>query len=246
MHETTEAALPRSSVSRRTTSSRSVEDAPSSSPMITSIESHVSRTPAPSARRPWTSSWKSPSSIRAVCSARASERPIQYSSWAIRASTGSRTLLLLLDLLLGRPAAVAQQVRQRRWRPRLARVEPGLGRWRGLLEHPRVLRPAALGGVDDHRALAQRHAREPAGDDVDVVAEHRERPQVDVPRLQPAVLHRGRAGRELHELLGDPARGLRLDQPPLALDLVLARGRPDEDALAAGLARRLDHELGEP
>ena len=54
--------------------------------MITSIESHVSRTPGESARRPWTSSWNSPSSMRAVCSARASERPIQYSSWAMRAS----------------------------------------------------------------------------------------------------------------------------------------------------------------
>ena len=67
-----------------------------------------------------------------------------------------------------------------------------------------------------------------------------------MPRRQPAVLHRGRAGRELHELLGDPARRLRLDEPPLALDLLLARGRPDEDALAAGLARRLDDQLGEP
>ena len=51
-----------------------------------------------------------------------------------------------------------------------------------LLEHPRVLRAAALGGVDDHRALAQRDAREPAGDDVDVLAEHGERAQVDVAR----------------------------------------------------------------
>ena len=44
------------------------------------------------------------------------------------------------------------------------------------------LEPPPWRGVDDHRALAQRDAREAAGDDADVLAEDRERAQVDVAR----------------------------------------------------------------
>ena len=47
-----------------------------STPMIASSASHDRRTPG-SSRRPWTSAWKTPSSMRAVCSARESWRPIQ-------------------------------------------------------------------------------------------------------------------------------------------------------------------------
>src|SRR6187402_2644538 len=107
--------------------------------------------------------------MRDVCSARASWRPIQYSSWAIRASM-SRLLLLLL---LGGPGAAEWQTRHPRRRPPLQRhgaLRRGLG---VLLEHPGVLGAAALGGVDDHRALAQRDPRQPARDDVDVLAEDR-------------------------------------------------------------------------
>ena len=57
---------------------------------------------------------------------------------------------------------------------------------------------------------------------------------------------RGRHRRQPHQLLRDPALRLPEHLLGLALDLLLVRRRPDEDALAARLARRLDHHLVEP
>ena len=65
-------------------------------------------------------------------------------------------------------------------------------------------------------------------------------------RGERAVGRGGRAGRELHELLGDPALGLAAHDVGLARELLLAGRRADEDALAARLARRLDDHLLEP
>ena len=214
--------------------------------MITSIESHVSRTPAGRRARPWTSAWKSAvEHARGVLGARQlAADPVQLVGDP--GEHQARPLLLLLLLLLadqpppgaGPAAAAATSV-------------AGAGRLgaapRVVLEHPGVLRAAALRGVDDHRALAQRDAREPAGDDVDVVAEHGERPQVDVPRRERAV-RRARSGRSR------AARAPGRSSAPARLDRgrrwrsssSLGRRRPDEHALAAGLARRLDHQLVEP
>ena len=85
----------------------------------------------------------------------------------------------------------------------------------------------------------------PPGHDLDRVAVDGERAQVDRPRRHLALAHRRRAG-EPDDLLGDPAGRVFLEQPPLLDDLGLGRGRADEDALAAGLARRLDDHLLEP
>ena len=61
-------------------------------------------------------------------------------------------------------------------------------------EHPGVLGAAALAGVDHQLALGQRDPGQPAGQHPDLVAVvDRERPQVDVPRRDPAADQR-RAG----------------------------------------------------
>ena len=86
----------------------------------------------------------------------------------------------------------------------------------------------------------------PPGTILIVLAEDGERAQVDVARREaPVVAGRGH-GRQLDDLLGDPALGVRggsrRPAPPAR-----RRGgrRADEDALAARLARRLDDELVE-
>ena len=66
-----------SSVRYRSTSSREAGLSGGSPLTIVSRWSHDRCTPAGSSGRPCTSAWKTPSSIRAVCSARASWRPIQ-------------------------------------------------------------------------------------------------------------------------------------------------------------------------
>src|SRR5688572_13937000 len=236
----TEAGSSGSSVSSEITSSRP-EACSRSAPMIASSASHDRRVEPASVAGPCRSAWKTPSSSRAVCSARERLRPTQYSSCAILASI---RLLLLLLLLVG-PGARAQ-VRHARARPARRRGRPVGVAVAVVLEHPGVLRAAALRGVDDHRALAQRDARQAAGHDVDVLAEDGERAQVDVARRERAVGRGGRAGRELHELLCDPALGLAAHDVGLPGELLLAGGRADEHALAARLARRLDHHLLEP
>ena len=63
---------------------------------------------------------------------------------------------------------------------------------------------------------------------------------------QVAVADLGRRGREVHELLGDPAVGVVLDHPRLLLELRRGGLRADEHALAAGLRGRLDDDLCQP
>ena len=158
-------------------------------------------------------------------------------------------LLLLLLLLLGLvvPAAAVADVGQPRRAVERKRARGQVGaRALAFVEHPRVLGTTAGRGVDDHRALLQGDPGQASGHDPDLIAEHRERAQVDVAGLQVPGPDLGRRGREMHELLGDPAVGVVLDHPPLLVELGGARLRPDEHALAAGLAGRLDHDLGQP
>ncbi len=170
-------------------------------PIVASTPSQLRAMPR-SPGTPATSAWNAPSRIRAVCSARVRSRPSQNSSWAIRASIRRGLLLLLLLLGLVVPAAVADVGQPRRAVERAA--FPGArSAWLVVVEHPGVLGAAALRGVDDHRALPQRHPGQPAGDDPDLLAEHRERPQVDVARRQPPAAGLGRRGRQVDELLGD-------------------------------------------
>src|SRR5450755_4891095 len=171
--------------------------------------------------------------MRAVCSARARSRPSQNSSWAIRASIGGSVLRgrwpaaggptvgLLLLLLLSMPAAVAD-VREPRWAVGSGRARRQLGA-AAVIEHPGVLRASALRGVDDHRPLAQRDSGQASGDDPDLLPEHGERAQVDVPGDEPPVLGLGRHGREMDELLGDEALGCLLDQLGLSATLLRTR-----------------------
>ena len=84
----TEVGCSGSSVSIPSTSSRVAWLSGGSPDTIVTRWPHDSCTPAGSSGRACTSAWKTPSSMRAVCSARASWRPIQYSSWAILASKG--------------------------------------------------------------------------------------------------------------------------------------------------------------
>ena len=115
-----------------------------------------------------------------------------------------------------------------------------------VVEHPGVLGPAALRGVDDHRTGPERDPGQPAGDDSDLVAEDGEGPQIDVPRGEAAVDRLGGHGREVDQLLSDPALGLGLDPARLCLAVGGAGVGADEHALAAGLGGRLDHELVDP
>jgi hypothetical protein len=79
---------------------------------------------------------------------------------------------------------------------------------------------------------SQRHPREAAGHDPDLVAEHGERAQVDVARRQAAPADLGGRRREMDQFLGDEAVGLVLDHPRLGIALRLRGVRADEHALA--------------
>ena len=107
-------------------------------------------------------------------------------------------------------------------------------------EHPGVLRAAALAGVDDQRALDERHPGQAAGQHPHVVAVvHGERPQVDVARGD-AVADQRRDGRQLHHRLRDPSP--RISDEPRAqhVQLVTIGLRADDEALATGAVDRLD------
>ena len=139
---------------------------------------------------------------------------------------------LLLLLLLGGPGAAERQARHPRRRPlRQRRGRPG-----ACPRPPRA--PTCpwsrrLAGVDDHRTFAQRHAGQAAGHDVDVLAEDRERRRSTWRGASSAVRAGRRHRRELDELLRDPALRRALELLRLRGQLLLARARPDEDALAA-------------
>ena len=93
-----------------------------------------------------------------------------------------------------------------RIRARTSRV--GAGRRTGDRdEHPGVLGPAALAGVDHQAAVGERHPGQAAGDHPDLAAVvDGEGTEVEVAGGEP-VAGAGRSGRQLHHLLGDPRRG---------------------------------------
>ncbi len=112
-------------------------------------------------------------------------------------------------------------------------------------DDPRVLRPAALAGVDHELALRQRHAGQTARQHPDVIAVvHREGTQVGVTRAHP-VFDERRDGREHDHGLGDPAAGVGLQ--PLAQGVELGgRGVGTHDEpLAARAVDRLHDEFGQ-
>src|SRR5215207_3224293 len=77
--------------------------------------------------------------------------------------------------------------------------------WRassGLSKHPRVFRPASLRGIDDERALAQSHPREPSGQHPGGRAGDREGSQVDMSGFYPAI-DQGRRDRQVDAGLAD-------------------------------------------
>ena len=114
-----------------------------------------------------------------------------------------------------------------------------------LGQHPGVLRAAALAGIDHQRAALQRHAGQRAGGDHDLLAGQDEGPQVDVPRLD-AGRRPGRARWRAGWSAG------RCSFPGSALSCSAKSSRspgvacgPDQHAVAAGGADRLDHQLVE-
>src|SRR5215216_5594605 len=54
-----------------------------------------------------------------------------------------------------------------------------------IIQHPSILRPPALRGIDDQRTLLERHARQAARHDLDAVGDQHIRPEIDVARGQP-------------------------------------------------------------
>ena len=73
---------------------------------------------------------------------------------------------------------------------RLGRGRPG---W-SVVQHPGILGSAPLRAVDDQAPFRQRDPRQAARHDHDVFAVEHERPQVDVPAVEPAVARRSGAG----------------------------------------------------
>src|SRR5215217_7326955 len=111
-----------------------------------------------------------------------------------------------------------------------------------LGQHPGVLRPATLAGVDDEFAPVARKAAERGWKDARLGAvEHHERPQVDVAGLERAA-DDGRMGREHHELLRDPRARVLGQRAARAGQLRPVRPRPDEDAVAPGAGPWLEDE----
>ena len=80
------------------------------------------------------------------------------------------------------------------------------------MQHPGILGPAALRAVDDQAALRQRDARQAAGHHHDLFAVEDERPQIDVPAVEPAV-HERRVPAQADRRLGDIPARVRLDLP---------------------------------
>src|SRR5688572_8271269 len=113
-----------------------------------------------------------------------------------------------------------------------------------LFEHPGVFAAAALRRVDDERAALQRDAREPAGLHVNFLAVERERPQVDVPRLE-AILDDGRDPRQRERGLCDVTARVSVDAPRELLAFLRRGMWPDQHAITARAVGGLDHQLVE-
>ena len=113
-----------------------------------------------------------------------------------------------------------------------------------VFENPRVLAPAALQRVHHERAFHQRNPRQPAGKDVDVFAIENVGPQVNVASFEAVLDNRRHAGERQHRLRhGVP--GVALNQASVLLPLLFGGTRTEQDAVAAGFVRRLDHQLVE-
>src|SRR5205085_7771577 len=107
-------------------------------------------------------------------------------------------------------------------------------------------RPAALRRVHDQAALRQCDAGQPAGRDPHAFAVvDGERTQVDVARLE-AALGVGGRGRQLHDLLGDPAAWVGEYSFTQLGQLFVGCLRADDEAVAPGRVHRFEDQLVEP
>ena len=185
--------------------------------------------------------------MRAVSSARSMYRPIQYEGLGQAAQHGPACCCCCCCCC--DPVVVGAGGRLGSGQERGDRGPGGsglLGLVTGTGQHPRVLRPAALAGVHDEAALGQGDAGEPTGDDPHLLAVvHRERAQVDVAGAEVGAVVGGR-GRQLHDLLRDPAAGIVDDGSPHVGELLVAGLRPDHEAVPAGAVDGLAHDAVEP
>ena len=111
-----------------------------------------------------------------------------------------------------------------------------------LVDDPGVLGAAALRAVDDERALAERDAGQAAGRDDRLLAAEDIGAKVDVAALEPVSAPCRRA-READRVLGYEVAGVRRHHGAEVGDLLPARSRADQHAVAAGLVGRLDDQL---
>src|SRR4029079_15558138 len=112
------------------------------------------------------------------------------------------------------------------------------------VDDPGVLAAATLGGVDDERALLQRHPGESAGGDVAVLAREDERPQVEMPRGD-AVGEECGGRRQIEDRLRHPVARVAADRRRRRFEHVRRGSITDDDAVPAALVRRLEHQLVE-
>src|SRR5262245_29135344 len=121
-------------------------------------------------------------------------------------------------------------------------IEP-IARSSSSIQHPRVLGPAALAGIDHERAFLQRHPGQAPWHDANAIAPgQHERAQIDVARRN-AFLDAGRAGRERERRLRDEILRVRFELGAERRNRRLVGHRPDQHAIAARAVYLLDHDL---
>src|SRR3546814_5663244 len=112
-----------------------------------------------------------------------------------------------------------------------------------ILQHPRILRPAALARIDHQRTLAHRDARQPARRDLDPLRRHQhEGAQVDVARREPS-LGKDRHGRERQRRLRDILARVRFQLGTESRDLLLARPGAATHPISTRSVDLLHHQL---
>src|ERR1700730_9011462 len=109
---------------------------------------------------------------------------------------------------------------------------------------PSILEAAALRRIYHQRTWTQRHPRQPAGQDPGARSGDGKGPQIDMPRLDTAV-DQGRCDRKLDAGLADVICRVCNELRAAFVELVPARLGADRNAVAAGLADRLYHQLGQ-
>src|SRR4026208_199523 len=114
---------------------------------------------------------------------------------------------------------------QRASQYRFSAVRDSIRKFRSLfVQYPGVLGAATLARIDHQRAFLQRHARQPARHDGDMLAPRQhERPEIDMARRE-ARRGAGRAGRQRQRWLGDKTFGLALELVAERLDRRLGGG----------------------